>query len=54
MGAIKQVLRAGTDRQMSQASAVMAETRRSLYRILADDAPDPEGHADAGPSDATE
>jgi len=54
MGAIKQVLHAGTDRQISQASAVLAETRRSLYRILAGDAPDAEGPADAPPPDASE
>jgi DNA-binding PadR family transcriptional regulator len=39
MGAMKQVLHAGTDRQITQAAAVMADTRRALYRILAEDAP---------------
>lgn len=52
MGAIKQVLRAGTDRQISQAGAVLAETRRSLYRILAQDGPNPDGHTDAPPPDS--
>jgi DNA-binding PadR family transcriptional regulator len=41
IGAIKQVLHAGNERQVAQAAAVLAETRRSLYRILADDAPTP-------------
>jgi DNA-binding PadR family transcriptional regulator len=41
MVAVKQVFRAGSDRQITQAAAVLAETRRALYRILADDEPDP-------------
>jgi DNA-binding PadR family transcriptional regulator len=40
LGAVKQVLRAGSDRQISQANALLRETRRGLYRILADDAPE--------------
>jgi DNA-binding PadR family transcriptional regulator len=40
-GAVMQVFHAGTDRQIAQASTVLEETRRSLYRILAGDAPDP-------------
>jgi DNA-binding PadR family transcriptional regulator len=39
IGAIKQVLHAGTDRQITQAAAVLSDTRRALYRILAEDAP---------------
>jgi len=56
MGAIKQVMSAGSERQMVQASAVLSETRRSLYRILAEDASTPPGDegndaAPAGPPD---
>ncbi|MDQ1440312.1 MAG: hypothetical protein QOG97_540 [Acidimicrobiaceae bacterium] len=45
VGAIKQVLQAGTERQVKQAITVLTETRRALYRILAGDDPDqsPEG-----------
>jgi DNA-binding PadR family transcriptional regulator len=39
VGAMRQVLHAGDERQIVQASAVLAETRRALYRILAEDAP---------------
>ncbi len=39
MGAVKQVMRAGNDQQIAQAVTVLTEARRSLYRILADDAP---------------
>jgi DNA-binding PadR family transcriptional regulator len=41
VGAVKQVLQAGTERQVNQASAVLTETRRTLYRILAEDDPNP-------------
>jgi DNA-binding PadR family transcriptional regulator len=37
--AFSQVLRAGSPSQISEASKVLAETRRSLYRILADGEP---------------
>ncbi len=39
LGAIKQVLHAGNERQIRQASTVLTETRRALYRILAEDEP---------------
>jgi DNA-binding PadR family transcriptional regulator len=42
LAAVRQVMHAGTDRQITQASAVLADTRRALYRILADDAPAPD------------
>ncbi|HWT93932.1 MAG TPA: PadR family transcriptional regulator, partial [Solirubrobacteraceae bacterium] len=35
--AASQVAQAGTDTQVAQAAEVLAETRRSLYRILAED-----------------
>jgi DNA-binding PadR family transcriptional regulator len=41
IGAIKQVMHAGNDRQITQAVAVLGDTRRALYRILAEDAPEP-------------
>jgi DNA-binding PadR family transcriptional regulator len=37
LGAVKQVMRAGDDRQIAQAVTVLTEARRSLYRILAED-----------------
>ncbi|WP_425302755.1 PadR family transcriptional regulator [Nocardia wallacei] len=37
MGAVAQVARAGTPEQAAKAAEVLTETRRSLYRILADD-----------------
>jgi DNA-binding PadR family transcriptional regulator len=41
--AFMQVLRAGTPAQISEASKVLTETRRSLYRILAEGDPAEEG-----------
>jgi DNA-binding PadR family transcriptional regulator len=43
--AVWQVAQAGTPAQVAEAREVLAETRRRLYRILAEDAPaeDPEG-----------
>jgi len=38
--AVMQVMHAGTDAQVASARDLLAETRRSLYRILADDAPE--------------
>nr|WP_233608779.1 PadR family transcriptional regulator [Nocardia stercoris] len=38
MGAVGQVARAGTPEQAAKAAEVLTEARRSLYRILADDA----------------
>jgi DNA-binding PadR family transcriptional regulator len=51
LGAMKQVLRAGSDRQIGQANALLRETRRALYRILADDAPEGTGGSADEPSD---
>ncbi|MGZ4165519.1 MAG: PadR family transcriptional regulator [Solirubrobacteraceae bacterium] len=50
-----QVGQAGTDRQRAQASELLMETRRALYRILAEDAEgaeDTEDPDDAGESEA--
>lgn len=52
MGAMKQVLHAGNDRQIAQATAVLTETRRSLYRILAEDGPVEAPPAPASPAGA--
>lgn len=38
--AVREVVGSGTDEQHAQARAVLAETRRSLYRILAGDEPE--------------
>lgn len=38
LGAVAQVARAGTPEQAAKAAEVLTEARRSLYRILADDA----------------
>ena len=35
--AVRQVMHAGTEAQVAAASELLAETRRSLYRVLADD-----------------
>jgi hypothetical protein len=45
------VRRAGSPEQLSQARAVLAQTRRSMYRILAED--DPTADA-ATPADTPE
>ncbi|MGH9127341.1 MAG: PadR family transcriptional regulator [Acidimicrobiales bacterium] len=42
VGAMKQVIHAGNEQQLAQAAAVLTDTRRALYRILAEDAPAPE------------
>jgi len=42
-GAVMQVAHAGTDAQIARAKEILTETRRSLYRILADE--EPEGDA---------
>jgi DNA-binding phage protein len=40
--AVKQVMRAGNEAQVAAAAQVLTDTRRSLYRVLADDdAPSP-------------
>jgi DNA-binding PadR family transcriptional regulator len=41
--AFAQVMRAGSEAQLAEASKVLAETRRSLYRILAEGEPPAEG-----------
>jgi DNA-binding PadR family transcriptional regulator len=40
--ALRQVAEAGTHAQHERASRILAETRRSLYRLLAEDPEDPE------------
>jgi DNA-binding PadR family transcriptional regulator len=50
-----QVATVGDEAQRARAVEVLAESRRALYRILAEDAPDAEdadGTADSGESDA--
>lgn len=47
MMAVMEVVRAGSDKQVVQARKVLAETRRSLYRILAADEPE-EGDDEPG------
>ena len=39
MGAVHTVSQVGTKAQVSQASEVLVEARKSLYRILAEDEP---------------
>ncbi len=55
MMAVMEVRRAGSADQLAQARAVLAQARRSLYLILAEDAPDAPaagtGPSDTGPSD---
>ncbi len=46
LAAAKQVVGAGTDEQVKRAIAVLKDTRRSLYRILAEDEPE-EGSPEA-------
>ena len=50
MMAVMEVRRAGSPGQLAEARRVLAETRRSLYRILADDIEDDD--ADAGDASA--
>jgi len=38
-GALFQLTHSGTEEQLAEAKAVLAETRRKLYRILADEEP---------------
>jgi hypothetical protein len=45
--AVRQVAHAGSDAQMQQARTLLGETRRSLYRILAEDDPPGEDTASA-------
>jgi DNA-binding PadR family transcriptional regulator len=51
--ATMQVLQAGTEAQVAKARDLLAETRRSLYRILAEDAPADEA-GNPAPSDETD
>jgi DNA-binding PadR family transcriptional regulator len=51
--AFMQVATAGTRRQRAEARDIMADTRRKLYRILAEDAPEQDTQQ-AGPQDTTE
>lgn len=51
--AVVQVAQTGSEEQVDAARAVLAETRRALYRILADDGTDPEPpHATGGYAEA--
>src|ERR1700722_12794904 len=52
MIAVMEVRRAGSPEQLSQARAVLAQTRRSMYRILAED--DPTGTAATDPAADTD
>jgi DNA-binding PadR family transcriptional regulator len=55
MMAVMEVRRAGSADQLAAARAVLAQARRSLYRILAeDDEPAAGGEADGGPQDTPE
>jgi DNA-binding PadR family transcriptional regulator len=54
MMAVMEVRRAGSADQLAQARAVLAQARRSLYRILAEDEPAAGGEADSGPQDTPE
>jgi DNA-binding PadR family transcriptional regulator len=47
-GAVMQVAQAGTDAQLDQAKQVLTDTRRRLYRILADEGTEPASGAGAG------
>ena len=50
--AVMQVVQAGTEAQIAEASRVLEETRRALYRILAGDEPG-EGGDDAASGGGT-
>ena len=50
MVAVMEVRRAGSPEQLAQARAVLAQTRRSMYRILAEDEPAEAAEA-AGPAE---
>lgn len=52
-GAVRQVTHTGNPTQIAQARELLAETRRALYRILAEDAPAAPAAASEEPSAAT-
>ena len=54
MMAVMEVRRAGSADQLAQARNVLAQARRSLYRILAEDEPAAGGEAGSGPQDTPE
>ena len=54
MMAVMEVRRAGSPSQLAAARRVLAETRRSMYRILAEDDTDDEPAADTAAEDATD
>jgi DNA-binding PadR family transcriptional regulator len=54
MMAVMEVRRAGSADQLAQARAVLAQARRSLYRILAEEEPAAGGEADSDPQDTPE
>jgi hypothetical protein len=39
MAAVMQVAQAGTERQVARAREILTETRKGLYRLLAEDEP---------------
>ena len=51
MGAARQVVHAGEAAQIAQAKDVLRDARRKLYRILAEDSPEPSETAPAEPED---
>ncbi|MDX6564014.1 MAG: hypothetical protein QOD65_3828 [Gaiellales bacterium] len=51
MGAARQVLHAGEPAQIAQAKDVLRDARRKLYRILADDSPEPSETAPPEPDE---
>jgi DNA-binding PadR family transcriptional regulator len=51
MGAARQVLHAGEPAQIAQAKDVLRDARRKLYRILAEDSPEPSGTAPVQPDE---
>ena len=54
MVAVMEVRRAGSAEQLAQARAVLAQTRRSMYRILAEDEPSAAGSGEAPAGDSGE
>jgi len=53
MMAVMEVRRAGSASQLAEARRVLAETRRSMYRILAEDITDQSGEADSAETGGT-